>query len=205
MRTKILAYGLLSTIFLVYCGQNKADHEDKTVVLSEPLKIDSTEHLKHKQIDSIFGSHQDSVKRILFVEQKQRNKIAIIAAEKDFYKSLKGFDRDFHENNFERLQEVLSKHKISPYELYLELSEINNKSKQEAIKKAISTGLQERKFTDFIKLIKDNYVSEFQSKYGIDNRLYLCFKNNYCSCLGENSYKYCVDRNCTLPNADYSH
>jgi len=147
--------------------------------------------------DSVKINHEnDSIEKV-----RVNNMIPLV--ERDFLASLKSVDRDYGENNTSKFKKILKKNNTTVYELYTELVDIFKKSKEEAIQKATNSGLQERKYVDFIDQIEKKYVNEFQAKYDMDDRLYVCFINNYCSCQGYNAEIYCNGEKCELPNGEY--
>lgn len=186
----IIPNGLLVGTLLTSCTQKNSE--------TKFIKSDSiiTESLI---ADSIALVHQDSINKAYEAKQKK----AIVIAEKDLISSIQEFDREFGENNYTRLRKVLKKHKTTPYNLYLELVNIYQKSYAESVQMAINAGLKERKYTDFIAKVEDKYISQFQLKYGIDDGLYRCFKNNYCSCYTDNSDQYCSDGQPIFPNGEF--
>lgn len=202
---QILINGFIIGLLIISCNQPNTLKE----------AVNSTQNNQEKSNLEVFKTaddsinknyahlNQDSINKIYEAEKIRKNRLAIKAAEKDFFKSLKNADKDFHENNYIEMEKVFKKNNIKPYELYIELTEIFKKSKAESIKKAISSGMQERKCYDFIGKIKENYVSQFQNKYGISNRLYVCFTSNYCNCYGGNSNKYCFGKKPIFPNSEF--
>lgn len=196
---KILCYGILCWLLLAACRETNSDSGNQDLAMAK----DNIKTPQELIADSIELARADSLRQQNKLQQKQKLELAIINAEKDFFKSLKAVDKDFYERNYSKMQRLLKKHDASPYSLYLELTEIFKKSQKEAKQKAVSHGLRESKYTSYIGKIEDGYVKEFQAKYGMDNRLYICFKHNYCSCLGQNSDKYCSGGEVILPNAEF--
>lgn len=195
-------YGLLLIIFYFInsCRQPAIENKSENKSLELINKVDSLGKLK---VDSIVKVRQDSISKIEEKTEKKKYEKAIALAEKDFYTSIKSVDREYGENNYIKIKAIFKKHKTTPYELYTELTLLFKKAKKIATDKATSSGLNKRMYTDFISKIEGQYIADFQSKYNMDSRLYLCFKNNYCSCLGDNSIIYCAGNESLLPNGEY--
>jgi len=191
---------LIIIIFINSCRQPTVENKSENKPLERIYKVDT---LAQQKTDSIAKVRQDSISKIEEKAEKKKYEKAIALAEKDFYTSIKAVDKDYGENNYTKLKAILKKHKTTPYELYTELTSLFKKAKESATDKATSSGLRERMYTDFINKIEDKYIADFQSKYNMDRRLYLCFKNNYCSCVGDNSDSYCAENQSLLPNGEY--
>lgn len=191
---------LIIIISINSCGQPTVENKSENKPVERIYKVDT---LAQQKADSIAKVRQDSISKIEEKAEKKKYEKAIALAEKDFYTSIKAVDKDYGENNYTKLKAILKKHKTTPYELYTELTLLFKKAKESATDKATSSGLRERMYTDFISKIEDKYIADFQSKYNMDSRLYLCFKNNYCSCLGDNSDSYCAGNQSLLPNGEY--
>lgn len=194
---------IFSFVIFYSCIQNKPE---KIIVSKNEISkqvLDSITLNRKQNGDSIEKLKRDSLQKKADREKQIQDKQAIDAAQKDFFSSLKRSDKDYGENSYSKMQKILKKHKVTPYMLYLELTNIYKKAKEEAIRKAVLSGLKERKYTDFIDKIEDLYVFEFQAKYEMDSRLYQYFKNNYCSCVGTNAEKYCLNGKCVLMNGEY--
>jgi len=176
-----------SLVSCIKLPSNKATGQEKT----NP-QVDSTEIIASQEKERI----NDSIKE---AELKEITDLI----EKDFFNDIKGVDREYGESNYPKFQKILKKHKASSFDLYLELTNIFKTSKEEAIQKAVNSGMQERKYVEFIDKIREPKVEKFKQKYEIDNRLYVCFVNNYCSCVGDNSDKYCPKVKEVLPNYEY--
>ena len=199
----IILVGLLFTA----CGQNNSDKTTSTLAdnnVAEP----QIKTKKEMIADSIESIKQDSIKKVYEAEQHKKLMTAIKFAENDFFSSIKAVDRDFGENNLQRLSKILKQHKKTVYDIYVELTEIRKK----AVSVARANGIeirangQERILSNYyFYLDKEMTAGEnkFQNKYNFDNRLLLCFRNNYCSCLGDNSDKYCSGRQPIFPNGEF--
>jgi len=202
-----ILHGLLFGLLFGACGQTNSDNSTSS---EGPVKMTRQAIKPHEEItaDSIASLKQDSLNRINEAEQKEKLKIAISFAEKDFFNSLKGIDRDFGENNFSKFSKILKQHKTAVYDLYLELVEMKKISYSKA--KSCCTEKRangnERILHNYYDVLKREIAegeNKFITKYGCDNRLLQCFENNYCSCLGDNSDKYCSGRQPILPNGEF--
>lgn len=188
---------LLIGVFVNSCELSNSKSKSDNSLLEQTVSIKS---LAEQKVDSVNKARQDSVSN---VEEKERLEKAVSMAEKDLFSSLRSVDKDFGERNYSKIKALLKKNNTTPYQLYKELTEIFKTAKKKAISRALGAGLKERRYTDFISKIEDEEVLGFQAKYKMDDRLYICFRNNYCSCLGENSESYCEGNKCLLPNGEY--
>ena len=196
----------LTLIILILTACNNSDNS-----ISSTDEVSQTKKNKTKEqliADSISDLKQDSLNKIAEAKEREKLKLAAKFAEKDFFSSLKGVDRDFGENNFSKISKVLTRHKTTIYDLYLELSEMKKQAYSKA--KACCTERRanggERILHNYYDVLKREIAdgeNRFMTKYDFDNRLLLCFENNYCSCLGDNSDKYCSGRQSILPNAEF--
>ncbi len=121
----------------------------------------------------------------------------------DFYTSVKNIDSEFNENNLSIITKKVKNKNITLFDLYLEITNFNKNAYNEAVFIARQNGLQDRRYVDFVSEIKENYKYTFMKKYDLDQNLYMIFTNNYCSCLGKNSNKYCNELKGNLPNYEY--
>lgn len=204
--TRILN-GLLIGCFFAACGEpnSKSSKFSDVAVTETKQSIKTNEKIV---ADSIASLKQDSLIKIKKADQEEKLNTAIRFAEKDFFSSLKGVDRDFSENNFSAFSKILKQHKRTVFDLYLELVEIKKKAYSKAKTCCTETRANgsERILNNYYDVLKQELAdgeNKFQAKYGFDNRLMLCFENNYCSCLGDNSDKYCLSGQAILPNAEY--
>jgi hypothetical protein len=199
--------GLLFGLLFGACGQTNSDNStsSKVAVTEKRQAIKTQEEIT---ADSIALLKQDSLNRIFEAEQQEKLKTAIKFAEKDFFSSLKGIDRDFGENNFSKFSRILKQHRTTAYDLYLELTEMKKKAYSKAKSCCTETRANgnERILHNYFDVLKREIAdgeNKFKIKYGCDNRLLQCFENNYCSCLGDNSDKYCSGRQPIFPNGEF--
>jgi len=198
-----ICFLLCLNIIAYSCFNSNSNTDNNNISDLKLIKEDSIKKVQEDSIAQIKKKQNDSIENLKKIEDEKKYQKIIQIAESDFFKSLKAIDKDFGENNYSKLKQILQKHKKSPYDLYIELTEIFIKSKDEAVQIAISSGLKELKYVNFIGEIKDRYINEFQQKYGIDNRLYMCFKNNYCLCYKSVNNEYCNNGEITLKNGEY--
>ena len=203
---KNLSTILIFTILLL-AGCNNSDNSNS---LSDEIRETKNESKTKVQLlaDSILTSKQDSLNKIEEAKENEKQRLASKFAEKDFFSNLKEIDRDFGENNFSKFTKILNRHKTSVYILYLELSEIKRQAylKAKTCCTEIRSNGVERTLHNYFDVLKKEIEygeNNFMIKYNLDNRLLQCFKNNYSSCYGDNSEKYCFDKKSILPNAEF--
>lgn len=199
--------GFILSLLLTSCGQTQPDSAaySKTEIAEAKQDVKTKEELL---ADSLASAQQIKQDKISDAEKKKKLNLAIRFAEKDFFTSLKAVDRDYGENNFSKIYNTLKRHKRTSYEIYLELTEIRKRAVSVARVDGVEMGAngRERILHNYYSILERELKakeSEFKGKYGFDNRLLLCFRNNYCSCLGDNSDKYCSGRKPIFQNAEF--
>lgn len=184
----------LTALLFYCCGQPEIKNSDNPPINTSNRVQNNIEDIR---IDSVRNA----------VLHRNSETIAVFA-EKDFFNNLRGVDREYKENNYSTLKNILHKHHISIYDLYIELSSGYATVKQEARRRYIEIRPDGNEritnnYYDFIKHGNNSIELNFQEKYGISNRLFVCIKNNYCSCVGDHSDKYCNGKKCKLIYGEY--
>jgi hypothetical protein len=186
-------------IFLLSCGSN----ENSNVNRENDDSLAKAEIAQILRNDSLAEARKDSIHTAGIGEYRTLHEEELYSVQNDLFNSIHDFDRENGLNTLSKLKNILSYFKVSCFDLYIELTEIRRKSKKEAIVKATANGQMERNYVHYIARIEDGYIAEFLIKYGMNNQVYICFKNNYCSCYGDNFVKYCNGRKCDLINSEY--
>lgn len=186
---------LTSLIFFLSCSTNDEKDWDDYVREAEKEETARITELENQIGDSL------TQKEIADLKLKESKKISIV--EGDFVNSVKAYDRENNENRYGKLKAICVAKKCTFFDLYIELTEKYKIAELQSRIKAMQTGYREDHYYEFIGDIKDGFEIEFCNKYGLSRDLFLSFRNNFASCLGDGSSEYCDGLKPLLPNAEY--
>ena len=166
-----------------------------------------TEETKQIEIPKVEPKIQlDSVAETV----KEDDATLIKKIEDNFFENVKQYDIDNNENRTSRFRKLFKKYKISPYELYLEITGIYKYADDEARKvgveiKANGSERITEKYYRVLSNLRDPKIELLKEKYGLDHDLFLQFENNFCFCYNGKEDYYCQDGNCIciLRNGKY--
>lgn len=149
-------------------------------------------------------SEVDTILEVVNTDNPELIKIV----ENIFFKNIKQYDLENGTNRHSQFKELLKKHQIHPYDLYLQLTEIHKMAEEEARKEGVEIKANGReriteKYYIVLRSIKDSKIPEFQEKYNLTNTLLHQFQNNYCFCYSGKNANYCKNGNCLLINGQY--
>lgn len=125
------------------------------------------------------------------LDPKQDDSSIIKLAEDEFFKSLKAIDKEYGWKCYSQFINLLKKNKITIYDLYIEHTEFQIKTKNISIDEARRNGMKDIKYIDWYSRYIKSEINNFRAKYNMDERLYQVFRANYNHCYKNCNKPYC--------------
>lgn len=132
----------------------------------------------------------------------------IIQVENELFSQLRQVDIEGKHHYTPALKKILTSHKITAYQLYLEMVNIKYKAETESEKCCVEIGSNGRKrylrsYYTKVREIEEKLTSAIDSKFGLTREIRQVFKNNYCMCYSGKTDKYCKEGKCVLEKGNY--
>lgn len=122
--------------------------------------------------------------------------------EDQFWKKLAQSDTQKGQTNTFQLQQYFKRTKTTPYQLYVECTEIEKFSSQHAMNKALIEGNELKQYQTYLAYYQEANVGDLLRTSGLSRQLYNAFRDHYCSCQVDDQ-EGCTEGYCRLENFEY--